>query len=158
MKSAAAIIDKILADHNTIEGNSEAIQSVTNDVCVASALKTASAGLSGHDPRLRELESLLSKQASILNKHFAYEETGVLYLFHRDGNKYSSEAFSALLLEHETIRNRFEETGEEILAFMGKPEPAKLASLNDKVTALAELLETHAAKEDRLLRDLKAKL
>ena len=165
MKSAKEIIDKILSDHDTIIENVRGTQRTASDKRIITEL-TADRDINGAGPLFggaEGLRDLLQQLSARLNQHFNFEETGLLYAIREHGNNNISEAFSALFMEHEELRNQFTCIKNDAVALTnsglsGEIKSAQLKDLRQRLIDAGNLLEVHAASEDRLLKELRNRL
>jgi hypothetical protein len=162
MKSAVDIINKILLDHDTIIENVRGIQHTASDKSIIVEL-TGDGGIASTGFMMDGVEAFrdsLQKMSVRLNQHFNFEESGLLFAIQQQGDKNISGAFSALFMEHEVLRNQCSRLKEELSVPVNSElsevvKTAQIKELQREITNFSDLLEAHAANEDKLLKELR---
>jgi len=164
MKSIKQIIDRILAEHETILRNSQNVLNTSNDAGIVTGLTGVESSLAPANTdtvqMLGLLQGLLESLTMRLNAHFTFEEAGLVFALEKYGDRQLSEAFGVLFLEHENLRNGMARAGKEaaeLAAGDDSPEVlgVKIQALRDRINNIVHLLRNHAAAEQKLLEDLR---
>ena len=167
MKEALALIDKIIDEHKVIRQGAQALEQAVNDVEAISGLENAKdAFMPGrHEQKqgLQKLQETLGTVEKGIQAHFNREETGLLSVFEKHGDKELVSALRSLLLEHEDLRNRIAHTERHVaeLTSGGLSRHLWEASAHDMrahISHTRKLLEAHAGIEQELLHRMRQHL
>jgi iron-sulfur cluster repair protein YtfE (RIC family) len=112
---------------------------------------------------LQKLQESLEAIDRGLRAHFDREETGLMDVFEKHGNKELASALRSLLLEHEDLRNRLAHSKKHIAELVSGGLSRHLweASAHDMrahISHTRKLLEAHAEIEQELFHKLRTEL
>ena len=167
MNEVITLIDEIIKDHVMIIQRVQTLEQVANDaealVGLEKAKETFMPGRLEHKQSLQKLSDLLDKVFEGLQAHFNREEKGLLTAFEKHGGQELVTTLRSLLLEHEDLRERFNQSKEDVAKLMrgGMSRHVWEASAHDMrahITHTRKLLEAHAEIEQELLHALRKQL
>ena len=167
MNEIIVLIDEIIKEHVMILQRVQTLEQVANDAEALVGLEKAKdafiPGRLEHKQSLQKFEDLLGKVFEGLQAHFNREETRLLTAFEKQGGQELVTAFRALLLEHEDLRQRFNQSREDVAKLMhGKMSrhvwEASAHDMRAHITHTRKLLEAHARIEQELLHSLRKQL
>ena len=167
MEDTGAIIDRIIAEHKVIIQHARAIDREVNDVQAASGLREAKEsfvpGRFDQKQGLQKLRELLEATEEALDKHFHFEETGLLEAFEKRADKQLVSALNSLLREHEDLRNRFAHSQKHVAELTGgglarHKWEASAHDMQAHISHTLKLLGEHADSEMKLLVNLRRQL
>jgi hemerythrin-like domain-containing protein len=115
------------------------------------------------DPDLKNLAQILNILASWLEAHFIREETALRQAVINYGNNRFVAALDSLLFEHDEIRDRLVSARAHIEELLGGSldqvrREAAVRDLKAHLEHSRKLLETHAAKENHFLAEMRRHL
>jgi len=161
MATALEILNKTIEEHRLIHENLSTVSEKANDVNAEVLLdwERADLAVSGIDSIQAKVDTLIKSVSSMqvnLGKHFKYEE---LYL----PTVLGPELMNILLIDHSNIRKALEAAETKLSEFKMGGLDAKILlekkmELVAAVADVADLIKTHALKEDTILRGKKREL
>ena len=167
MNETIALIDKIIEEHKTLLQNIQTMEQVANDAeAIAGLEKAKDAFIPGRLEQAQGLEKLQELQQIIdqgIQSHFNREETALLSAFEKHGDQKLAAALQSLLREHEDLRNRFAQTGNQMTeltkgGLSGQVWGASAYDMRAYITHTRKLLKKHAGSEQELLHTLRKAL
>ena len=113
------MIDELLLEHEELIVDVQALEHMASDFGVALQLDKATEGLvvgrlEGHQDALKALEKALAEAETKLQAHFNREERGLLQAFEKSRKQVFASALHDLLLEHNEIRTRLDNSKREL--------------------------------------------
>lgn len=162
MVTALELIDQLIAEHKSITDKTKSVNEA-NDLTFISNLKKSknhfieSDGVTTVDLKL--LERTLEEIGAQLVKHFSREETVLLPVVEKDGNEKLVTALNTLLFEHSDLRDRMIHVRKRVdeLKHWSLPQEiwySRAGDLRTYITHTTKLIETHAARENHLFKEL----
>jgi hypothetical protein len=163
MEGVAAIIERIIAEHNVILDSFKSAERVAND---AAALKGLEKGKDSFMPGrlvseegLNRLEAARAKVDQGLNDHFHWEETTLMEAFLAFKADNLVPLLKTLMAEHHEIRSGLSQLKTLVAELISgglshQIWEAKAYDMRAFMTNLHKTVETHAINEQRLLNDL----
>lgn len=168
MEDTLAVIERVIKEHKTLTGKLHDLERGANDADTIAELEKARdtfmpGRLGKQQESLLKLKELLEITERGLDAHFNYEETELLSVIEKHGDRRIVSALHSLLLEHKDIRDRFAHSKNHLeeLASQGKSRFVWEASAHDMrahISHTRKLIEAHAAIEQELLQELKTAL
>lgn len=167
MEKALALLGKIIEEHKSIMRGVQGLEQAASDaeaiVAMEEAKETFMPGRFEQEKGLKKLQASLEVIDRGLRAHFSREETGLMDVFEKHGNKELASAFRSLLLEHEDLRNRLAHARKHVAELMGGGLSRHLweASAHDMrahISHTRKLLEAHAEIEQELFHRLRTDL
>jgi len=167
MEEALALIEKIIEEHKIIMQRVQTLERVANDAeAMIGFEKARDAFMPGRFEQKLGLQKMKESLETIdkgLREHFKREETGLLTVFEKHGDKELVTALHFLLLEHEDLRDRLARSKRHVAELVGGGLSRHLweASAHDMrahISHTRKLLEAHAEIEQELLHKLRARL
>ncbi len=164
MDATLQLIDQLIAEHKTISEKARSLGKTTNDVTLIANLKQVKNTFLESDGAptvdLKLLERMLEEIETRLGKHFSREETVLLPAVEKDGNDKLVTALNSLLFEHSDLRDRMVHSRKRVdeLKDLSLSQDVWYSRAGDLRTYLGhtiKLVETHAAMENHLLRELR---
>jgi hemerythrin len=160
MADNLALVERLIADHNTIRGHVKLAGDTVNDFeAIASARQTyagwSQASVASLEEGRKRLQQALSALSEGLANHFASEEEVLPALF-------GKALMGALLIEHAELRQSIAEAARKVALTMeglGQPELlARKTEIQHMMDGLCRTVEDHASREDMILGMLKKSL
>jgi len=167
MEEALALIEEIIEEHKSIMQGAQTLEQVASDaeamVGLEKAKETFMPGRFEQEQGLKKLQASLEAIDQGLRAHFNREETGLLVVFEKHGNKELASALRSLLLEHEDLRNRLAHSKKHVAELVSGGLSRHLweASAHDMrahISHTRKLLEAHAEIEQELFHRLRTEL
>ena len=167
MGEALALIEKIIEEHKVIMQGIRTLERAANDaeamVGLEKAKETFMPGRFEQEQGLKKLQESLEVIDQGIRAHFNREETGLMDVFEKHGNKEFALALRSLLLEHEDLRNRLEHAKKHVAELMGGGLSRHVweASAHDMrahISHTHKLFAAHAGIEQELFHKLRAEL
>ena len=167
MDNTLQLIDELIAEHKTVGEKTRSLEKAANDVRLLSGLKEAGdtivRGEIIQDADLKNLAQIINIIAGWLEKHFEREETTLRHAVINYGNNRFVSALDSLLFEHAELRDRILHARVHIDELLGGSldQVRRDASIRDLKVHLEhsrKLLETHAAKENHFLAEMRQHL
>ena len=167
MEEALALIEKIIEEHKSIMQGVQSLEQVASDaeamVGLDKGKETFMPGRFGQEQGLQKLQKTLEAIDQGLRAHFSREETALLTVFEKHGNKELASALRSLLLEHEDLRNRLAHSKKHVAELVSGGLSRHLweASAHDMrahISHTRKLLEAHAEIEEELFHKLRTEL
>ena len=167
MEETLALIEKIVEEHKSIMQGVRSLEQAASDaeaiVGLEKAKETFMPGRLEQEQGLKKLQASLEAIDQGLRAHFNREETGLMNVFEKHGNKELASALRSLLLEHEDLRNRLAHAKKHVAELMSGGLSRHLweASAHDMrahISHTRKLLEAHAEIEQELFHKLRTEL
>jgi iron-sulfur cluster repair protein YtfE (RIC family) len=167
MEETLALIEKIVEEHKSIMQGVQTLEQAASDaeaiVGLEKAKETFMPGRLEQEQGLKKLQASLEVIDQGLRAHFNREETALLSVFEKHGNKELSTAFRSLLLEHEDLRSRLAHSKKHVAELVsgGLSRHRWEASAHDMrahISHTRKLLEAHAEIEQELFHRLRTEL
>jgi hemerythrin-like domain-containing protein len=167
MNDTLELIDQLIAEHRVIAEKTGSLEKAVNDASLLSDLKIARdtfvPGDAAEREGLKRLEEMLAAIAAWLEKHFDREETVLRPAVAEYGNASLNASLDSLLFEHTELRDRLlhaRKRVDELLggSLEGVRRDAAARDLRVYISHSRKLLETHAARENRLLAEFRRHL
>ena len=167
MEKDVALIEEIIEEHKTIMQGVQNLEQIAGDaeaiVSLEEAKEAFMPGRFGQEPGLQKLQEALETIDQGLQAHFSREETALLAVFEKHGNKELVSALRSLLLEHEDLRNRVAHSKKHVdeLISGGLSRHRWEASAHDMrahISHTRKLLGAHAGIEWDLFHKLRDEL
>ena len=167
MEKALGLIEKVIEEHKSIMQGVQTLEQAASDaeviVDLEKAKETFMPGRLEQEKGLQKLQEALEAIDQGLRAHFNREETGLMNVFEKHGNKELSTAFRSLLLEHEDLRNRLAHAKKHAAELVSGGLSRHLweASAHDMrahISHTRKLLEAHAEIEQELFHKLRTEL
>jgi iron-sulfur cluster repair protein YtfE (RIC family) len=167
MEETLALIEKIVGEHKSIMQGVRSLEQAASDaeaiVGLEKAKETFMPGRLEQEQGLKKLQASLEAIDQGLRAHFNREETGLMNVFEKHGNKELASALRSLLLEHEDLRNRLAHAKKHVAELMSGGLSRHLweASAHDMrahISHTRKLLEAHAEIEQELFHKLRTEL
>jgi iron-sulfur cluster repair protein YtfE (RIC family) len=167
MEETLALIEKIVGEHKSIMQGVRSLEQAASDaeaiVGLEKAKETFMPGRLEQEQGLKKLQASLEAIDQGLRAHFNREETGLMNVFEKHGNKELASALRSLLLEHEDLRNRLAHAKKHVAELMSGGLSRHLweASAHDMrahISHTRKLLEAHAEIEQELFHRLRTEL
>ena len=167
MEEALALIEEIIEEHKSIMQGAQTLEQTASDaeamVGLEKAKETFMPGRFEQEQGLKKLQASLEAIDQRLRAHFNREETGLLDVFEKHGNKELASALRSLLLEHEDLRNRLAHSKKHVAELVsgGLSRQVWEASAHDMrahISHTRKLLEAHAEIEQELFHRLRTEL
>lgn len=167
MEETLALIEKIVEEHKSIMQGVRSLEQAASDaeaiVGLEKAKETFMPGRLEQEQGLKKLQASLEAIDQGLRAHFNREETGLMNVFEKHGNKELASALRSLLLEHEDLRNRLAHAKKHVAELMSGGLSRQLweASAHDMrahISHTRKLLEAHAEIEQELFHRLRTEL
>jgi hemerythrin-like domain-containing protein len=167
MDNTLQLIDGLIAEHKTVPEKTRSLEKAANDVRLLSGLKDAGDSIVRgeilQDADLKNLAQIVNILASWLETHFTREETALRQAVISYGNNRFVAALDSLLFEHDELRDRIVHARMHIGELLGGSldQVRREASIRDLKAHLEhsrKLLETHAAKENHFLAEIRQHL
>jgi hypothetical protein len=167
METDLVIIERVIAEHKTIQQNFHKLEQVANDTEAMASFEEAKEafmpGRLNQKKGLRELKDTLSTIEEGLHKHFHFEEISLPTIVDRHGDEELKSSLKSILLEHADLRNRLNHSKNHA-AELADGDMARHrweAAAHDMrayISHTRKLLETHAGIEQALLHELRSRL
>ena len=163
----AQLIDQLIEEHKVVGEKAASLEKAVNDASLLSNLKVARDTLVPGDAAQREglvrVNEMLTAIEPWLEKHFDREETALQPAVAQYGSKNLVSAFNSLLFEHSDLRDRMLHARKRVDELQGGSleGPRRDAAARDlrvHINHSRKLLETHAARENQLLTELRRHL
>lgn len=161
MTDYIAIIDKVMAEHQSIRQHIKLVGDSVSDLEALFSLQQASLGWAQSSveklsSKKQQIQQTLLQADSGLKNHFKYEEDNLPPLF-------GEMLMNALLLEHHEIKKQIEVASsianDTNLEGLKQTEIlSKKSDLQISINSLCQDLERHATQEEQILRMLKKAL
>jgi iron-sulfur cluster repair protein YtfE (RIC family) len=167
MEETLALIEKIVGEHKSIMQGVRSLEQAASDaeaiVGLEKAKETFMPGRLEQEQGLKKLQASLEAIDQGLRAHFNREETGLMNVFEKHGNKELASALRSLLLEHEDLRNRLAHAKKHVAELVSGGLSRHLweASAHDMrahISHTRKLLEAHAEIEQELFHRLRTEL
>ncbi len=167
MDNTLQLIDELIAEHKAVPEKTRTLEKAANDVRLLSGLKDAGdtivRGEILQDADLKELAQIVNILASWLETHFQHEEKALRPAVINYGNNRFVAALDSLLFEHTELRDRVLHARMHIDEILGgslnqERRDASVRDLKMHLEHSRKLLETHAAKENHFLAELRRHL
>ena len=167
MEETLALIEKIVEEHKSIMQGVQTLEQAASDteaiVGLEKAKETFMPGRLEQEQGLKKLQASLEVIDQGLRAHFNREETALLSVFEKHGNKELASALRSLLLEHEDLRNRLAHSKKHVAELVSGGLSRHLweASAHDMrahISHTRKLLEAHAEIEEELFHKLRTEL
>ena len=167
MEETLALIEKIVEEHKSIMQGVRSLEQAASDaeaiVGLEKAKETFMPGRLEQEQGLKKLQASLEAIDQGLRAHFNREETGLMNVFEKHGNKELASALRSLLLEHEDLRNRLAHAKKHVAELVSGGLSRHLweASAHDMrahISHTRKLLEAHAEIEQELFHRLRTEL
>ena len=167
MEKDLALIEEIIGEHKTIMQGVQNLEQVASDTEAIASLEEAKEGFM--PGRLEQGQSLQKLQEALetidqgLQAHFSREETALLSVFKKHGNKELVSALRSLLLEHDDLRNRLTHSKKHVAELLsgGLSRHRWEASAHDMrahISHTRKLIGVHAGIEWELFHKLQTEL
>jgi predicted nucleic acid-binding Zn-ribbon protein len=171
-----ALIDRLIEEHRIINQNLESLETVVNDAgAILNFEKAKETYMPGRNTSKQDLETMDKLLDSIdegLRGHFNREEQGLHKAFDTVGTKEMSEAFSTLVKEHDTLRERLSEHGNirnSLFEALKSPNEgrgsmtrhqweAKAHDMRAYIMHSRRMVQEHTVRESKLFHSLKETL
>ena len=162
METALELIDQLIAEHKSIAEKTKSVNEA-NDLTFISNLKKSKNHFVDGDGAttvdLKLLEKTLEEIGAQLGKHFSREETILLPAVQKNGNDKLVTALNTLLFEHSDLRDRLIHMRKRVdeLKDWSLPQEiwySRAGDLRTYISHTTKLIETHAARENHLFREL----
>jgi hemerythrin-like domain-containing protein len=167
MDETVDLIDQLIAEHKTVGEKTRSLEKAANDVRLLSGLKQAGdtfvqGGIS-QDEDLKNLAQIINIIAAWLDKHFNREETALMPAVKKYGDEKLVTSLDSLLFEHSDLRDRMLHARMRIDELLGGSldpvrRDAAVRDLRVHLEHSRKLLETHAARENHFLTELRRHL
>jgi hemerythrin-like domain-containing protein len=167
MDNTLQLIDELIAEHRSVGEKTQSLANAANDIRLLSGLKEAGdtivRGEILQEADLKNLAQIVTIIADWLEKHFGLEETALRQAVINYGNNRFVAALDSLLFEHTELRDRLLHARVHIDELLGASldQVRRDASIRDLKVHLEhsrKLLETHAAKENHFLGEMRQHL
>lgn len=167
MEETLALIEKIVEEHKSIMQGVQTLEQAASDaeaiVGLEKAKETFMPGRLEQEQGLKKLQTSLEVIDQRLRAHFNREETRLMDVFEKHGNKELASALRSLLLEHEDLRNRLAHSKKHVAELVsgGLSRHRWEASAHDMrahISHTLKLLEAHAEIEQELFHRLRTEL
>lgn len=167
MTDTISLIDQLIAEHKVISEQTRDLESTANDTDLMTDLKEARdtfvPGTLDQHQGLEKLESMLRDITPWLEKHFEREETILLGVVEKLGDRELISSLNSLLLEHADLRTRVAQSREHITelksgALARHRWDASASDMRAHLTHTRKLLEIHASLENDLFHELRRHL
>ncbi len=167
MEKALVLIEKVIEEHKSIMQGVQTLEQAASDAeAIVDLEKAKEAFMPGRfeqEKGLRKLQESLEAIDRGLRAHFDREETGLMDVFEKHGNKELASALRSLLLEHEDLRNRLAHSKKHVAELVSGGLSRHLweASAHDMrahISHTRKLLEAHAEIEQELFHKLRTDL
>jgi len=167
MEETLALIEKIVEEHKSIMQGVRSLEQAASDaeaiVGLEKAKETFMPGRLEQEQGLKKLQTSLEAIDQGLRAHFNREETGLMNVFEKHGNRELASALRSLLLEHEDLRNRLAHAKKHVAELVSGGLSRHLweASAHDMrahISHTRKLLEAHAEIEQELFHKLRTEL
>lgn len=163
MDATLQLIDQLIAEHKTVTEKTGPLQKTANDVALISNLKQAkeefTEGNGAPSVDLKRLDRMLEEIEDWLGKHFDREETILLPAVEKHGNERLVTLLNSLLFEHTDLKDRMVHSRKRVdeLKDWSLPQPvwySRAGDLRAYLSHTIKLIETHAARENHLLKEV----
>ena len=167
MEEALVLIEKVIEEHKSIMQGVRTLEQAASDAeAIVDLEKAKEAFMPGRFEQEKGLQKLQESLEAIdrgLRAHFDREETGLMDVFEKHGNKELASALRSLLLEHEDLRNRLAHSKKHVAELVSGGLSRHLweASAHDMrahISHTRKLLEAHAEIEQELFHKLRTEL
>jgi hemerythrin-like domain-containing protein len=167
MDETLQLIDQLIAEHKVISEKTRSLEKTANDASLLSNLKQAGdtfvRGDISQGEDLKKLEEMVIAINSWLDKHFSREETALLPAVKKYGDENLVNSLDSLLFEHSDLRDRMLHSRKRVDELLGGSldqvrRDAAVRDLRVHLNHSRKLLETHAAKENHFLTELRRHL
>ena len=167
MDNTLQLIEELIEEHKGVPEKTRSLEKAANDVRLLSGLKDAGdtivRGELLQDGDLKELAQIVNIIASWLEAHFTREETVLRPAVINYGNNRFVSALDSLLFEHAELRDRLVHARMHIAELLGgsldqERRDASIRDLKVHLEHSRKLLETHAAKENHFLAEIRQHL
>jgi iron-sulfur cluster repair protein YtfE (RIC family) len=164
MDTTLQLIDQLIAEHKTIGDKTKSLEKTTNDVTLISNLKQVKSEFTEGDGApsvdLKRLDQMLEEIETWLGKHFSREETVLLPAVEDHGNDKLVTALNSLLFEHTDLKDRMlhsRKRADELKDWSLSQDIwySRAGDLRTYIAHTIKLIETHAARENHLLKELR---
>jgi len=167
MKTAIALIEEVMKEHESVLEGVHRLDQMVNDPKALSQLDEARdafmPGRFDQKEKLASIGELFDSLDKGLEAHFEREETAVLATFVEHGDRELVSSFRSLMQEHTELRNRLAAT-KQYLSRLSSGElsahhwQATAYDLRAYIAHTRELLQAHAEAEQGLLMALRQRL
>lgn len=166
MDTTLQLIDQLIAEHKTVGEKTKSLGK-TNDATLISNLKEVKGEFLDGDGAttadLKRLDRMLEEIDTWLGKHFSREETVLLPAVGKYGDDRLVTALNSLLFEHSDLKDRMVHSRERLdeLKDWGQPQDvwySRAGDLRAYISHSIKLIETHAARENQILNELRQHL
>jgi hemerythrin-like domain-containing protein len=167
MDETLQLIDQLIAEHKVISEKTRSLEKAANDASLLSNLKQAGdtfvRGDISQGEDLKKLEEMVNAINSWLDKHFSREETALLPAVKKYGDENLVNSLDSLLFEHSDLRDRMLHSRKRVDELLGSSldqvrRDAAVRDLRVHLNHSRKLLETHAARENHFLTELRRHL
>ena len=167
MEDDLEIIERVIAEHETIKQHFHNLEQVANDAQAMMGFEQAKEafmpGRLDQKQGLHELEDTLKAIEDGLHEHFHFEETSLPTVVARYSDEELKSSLRSILLEHIDLRNRLVHSTKHVseLVSGGMARHHWEASAHDMrayISHTRKLLEAHAEIEQELLYKLRSRL
>lgn len=167
METDLAIIERVIAEHKTIQQNFHKLEQVANDAEAMTGFEEAKEafmpGRLDQKKGLRELQDTLTTIEEGLQRHFHFEEVSLPTVVERHGDAELKSSLKSILLEHADLRNRLNHSKNHAAELAGGDMArhrweAAAHDMRAYISHTRKLLETHAGIEQTLLHELRSRL
>ena len=167
MEETLALIEKIVEEHKSIMQGVRSLEQAASDaeaiVGLEKAKETFMPGRLEQEQGLKKLQASLEAIDQGLRAHFDREETGLMDVFEKHGNKELASALRSLLLEHEDLRNRLAHSKKHVAELVSgglsrQVWEASAHGMRAHISHTRKLLEAHAEIEQELFHRLRTEL
>lgn len=163
MDIALELIDQLIAEHKSIADKTKSVNEANDDTFIAGLKKMKNHFAEGKEAitvDIKSLERVLEEIGSQLGKHFSREETVLLPIVEKDGNEKLLTALNPLLFEHSDLRDRLVHIRKRVdeLKNWSLAQDiwySRAGDLRVYITHTTKLIETHAARENHLLKEFR---
>lgn len=164
MESTLELIDQLIAEHKSLGEKTKSLKKTTNDATLISNLKQAKNEFAEGDGSptvdLKRLDQMLEEIETWLGKHFSREESVLLPAVQQHSDERLVTALNSLLFEHSDLRDRMVHSRKRVdeLRDWSLPQDiwySRAGDLRAYISHTIKLIETHAARENHLLNELR---
>ena len=167
MEDDLAVIERVIAEHETIRQSFHKLEQVANDTEAMAGFEEAKEafmpGRLDQKQGLRELQDTMGAIEEGLQKHFHFEEISLPTVVDRHGDEELKSSLKSILLEHADLRNRLNHSKNHAAELSGGDMArhrweAAAHDMRAYISHTRKLLETHAGIEQTLLYELRNRL
>ncbi len=161
MPDNLAVINRVIQEHQRLQGNIKAVGDSVNDMEAVFSLQQVYSGwtlssMEAIDEKQKQLQQTMSFLDEGLNSHFAFEERALPPLF-------GKLLMQALLFEHQEIRKEIGEAksliaGTRLVDLSQEKLLSQKSHIQQVISAISQLVEEHAAREETILNMMKKAL